>query len=55
MPKFLLLLLSVEMSARYAFATEILPPVIPSSALAKNNIIRGRVITKVPRMTELTL
>src|SRR5690242_2426920 len=40
LPKFLLLSLSVETSARYALATEMLPPVIPSKALAKKITIR---------------
>jgi len=32
-----------------------LPPVIPSKALAKNNTINGRVITKAPKILELML
>lgn len=36
-------------------ATEIFRPVIPSITLAKNNTSKGRVITKGPRRTELTL
>jgi len=51
----LLLFTSVETSVRYALATEILPPVIPSIDLAKNNIINGRVITKVPINNQLIL
>ena len=34
--------------ARYAFATEIFPPVIPSTARARNNKIKGTLRTIVP-------
>ena len=34
---------------------KILPPVIPSINLAKNNTTKGRVRTKVPRSGQLTL
>jgi hypothetical protein len=52
LPKFLLLFSSEEISARYVLTTEILPPVIPSIDLAKNNTSNGRVITKVTKKIE---
>ena len=55
LPKFLLLFLSVETSARYALATEILPPVTPSKVLAKKSIINGNVMINIPKMVELIL
>lgn len=54
-PKFLLLSLSVDTSAKYAFATDMFPPVIPSIPLAKNRIINGRVMTKEPATWESIL
>ena len=54
LPKFLLLFSSDEISARYALATEILPPVIPSIG-AKNNTSNGSVIAKVPKRDESIL
>ena len=54
-PKFLLLVLSDERSARYALATEIFPPVTPSTALARNKISNGTIKTNVPRKGRLML
>jgi hypothetical protein len=55
LPKLLLLFSFDDISARYALATEIFPPVSPSINLARNNTSNGRVITKDPRRAELTL
>src|SRR5689334_9229182 len=49
LPKLLLLFSFDDISARYALATEMFPPVSPSINLARNNTSNGRVITKVPR------
>jgi hypothetical protein len=55
LPKFLLLFTSVETSARYALATDTLPPVIPSIDRAKNKTIKGIVITIAPKSGESML
>ena len=54
-PKFRFLSFSAVMSARYALATDIFPPVSPSNALAKKRTARGRVKVKAPRIFESTL
>jgi hypothetical protein len=48
----LLLASSEEISATYALATETLPPVSTSIALARNSASKERVITKVPVIVE---
>jgi hypothetical protein len=50
----LLLFISVEISARCALATEILPLVILSKDLLTNNAINGKLV-KVPKIYELIL
>jgi hypothetical protein len=51
----LLLFSSDETSETYASATETLPPVRPSIALAKNSTTTGRVIVIIPIIVELML
>ena len=49
LPKFFLRFFFVVISAMYALATDILPPVIPSSARATRRITKGIETKKIPK------